>query len=416
MNKRMKAMIVSLGGTSAPVILSLNKSKPEYVCFFVSRDTKKMLEGEILPNLDFKPRHHDWIMTPNAELLSECFSELAKRLPEIIEKWEVNPADICVDYTGGTKTMSVALVLATIEKSCCYSYVGGDERSKGGVGVVLDGKERMLFLDNPWDIIALAERKEVSILFNKARYASAADLIGKCFDKVSREQKPYFRALQGMVRGYDLWDRFQHREAKEKLYRSRDTLMVFSSASPRKEDKTLAAQVQTNLEFLEKLLSGEKPSVLYFYDLLANAKRRADLERKFDDAVARLYRAIEILAQIELKEVYGIETSNVKAQNIPENIREEFLSRFRDEKDSRIKIPLYFSYRLLKELGNELAENFFKFYEREILPLLDIRNSSILAHGFKSVDDRTFQKLWDSIMKFSGTKEEGLPKFPVLKI
>ncbi len=416
MAKKIRMMIVSVGGTSAPIILSLNKSKPEFICFFVSRDTEKMLEGEILPNLDFKQRHHDWIITPNAELLSECYLELAKRLPEIIEKWEVNPAEICVDYTGGTKTMSVALVLATIEKSCCYSFVGGDERSKGEVGVVLDGKERMWFLDNPWDNIALAERKEVSILFNKARYASAANLIGKCFDKVSREQKPYFRALQEMVRGYDLWDRFQHREAKEKLYRSRDTLMVFSSASPRKEDKTLAAQVQTNLEFLEKLLSGEKPSVLYFYDLLANAKRRADLERKFDDAVARLYRAIETLAQAALKERYRIETSDVKVKEIPESIRQEYVSKYRDAKDLKIRIPLLAAFGLLKGYGDELAEDFFRPYDKEIKYLLGTRNNSILAHGFNPVNEETFKRLLESILKFSKTKEEDLPGFPTIRI
>ena len=416
MGKRIRTMVVSVGGTPAPVILSLNKSRPEFICFFISRETKKMLEEEILPRLDFKPRHHDWIVTPNAELLSECYSELTKNLPEIIDKWEVNPADICVDYTGGTKTMSVALVLATIENSCCYSYVGGDERSKGGVGVVLNGKERMRFLDNPWDEIALSERREVSILFNKSRYASAADLLGKCIEKVSREQKPYFKALQEMVRGYDLWDRFQHREAKEKLFKSRDVLMTFSHASPRKESKVLSGQLQTNIQFLEDFVSSKRPSVLYFYDLLANAERRADLERKFDDAVARLYRAMEVLAQVELKGTYEIETSDVKEKDIPEEIREEYLNKYWDKNDSKIRIPLLAAFRLLKGLGNELAESFFKIYDKEIKPLLSTRNKSILAHGFTSVDGITFQKLFDSIMNFSGTKEEDLPKFPFLQI
>src|SRR5512137_736802 len=124
---RTRVMIVSVGGTPAPIIVTLNKSQPEYICFFVSRDTKSLIEGEIFPRLEFKPRHHDWIITENPELLSECYLELLQKLPQIIEKWEVSPADVCVDYTGGTKTMSVALVLATVDKSCCYSYVGGNE-------------------------------------------------------------------------------------------------------------------------------------------------------------------------------------------------------------------------------------------------------------------------------------------------
>ncbi len=176
MATKQKAMIVSVGGTQAPIIHSLNQSKPEYICFFVSKETKKTID-DILPNLNFRPRHYDWITTPNAELLSDSYSELERQLLDLLKKWEVSPNEICVDYTGGTKTMSVALALATIENSCCYSYVGGDERSKGGVRVVIDGKEKMRFLDNPWDVIAQKEKREASVLFNKARYASAAETL-----------------------------------------------------------------------------------------------------------------------------------------------------------------------------------------------------------------------------------------------
>ncbi len=78
MAKKIRGMIVSVGGTPAPIIFSLNKAKPEYICFFVPKDTKGMIEREILPGLDFKPRHHDWIVTPNPELLSDCYSPINK--------------------------------------------------------------------------------------------------------------------------------------------------------------------------------------------------------------------------------------------------------------------------------------------------------------------------------------------------
>ncbi len=416
MTEKIKAMIVSVGGTSAPIIFSLNRSKPEYICFFISKQTKKMLEEEIIPNLDFEPRHYDWIVTSNAESLSDCYSELSKQFQALLEKWEVDPKDVCVDFTGGTKTMSVALALATVDESCCYSYVGGDERSKGGVGVVVNGKEKMWFVENPWDQIALTEKKEASILFNKARYASAADILEKCIARVSGEQKPFFKALREMVRGYDLWDRFRHKEAKDRLYKSYDVLSAFSHGSEKKEVKDLVKRLYENIEFLEKLLSSDRPSTLYFHDLLANARRRSELEKKFDDAVARLYRAIEVLSQAELKKVYGIETSNVEANAIPWTLREEYLSRYKDKRYSKIKIPLFASYQLLKELGNELGKEFFNLYDKEIRSLLDIRNSSILAHGFNPVDEKTFLKLFDSIMKCSGTEEENIPKFPILKV
>ncbi|MGC8811287.1 MAG: TIGR02710 family CRISPR-associated CARF protein [bacterium] len=415
MNKKaFRGMVVSVGGAPSPVIFSLNHSKPDYICFFVSKHSRKMLEEEILPKLAFQPRLYDWIITPNAELLSECYSSLAKRLPEVLEKWDIPPEQICIDYTGGTKTMSAALVLATIEYSCFYSYVGGDERSKGGLGVVLDGKEKMYFLDNPWDEIALAEKKEVAILFNKARYTSAAEVLERCISKVSKEQKPFLQALQDMVMGYDFWDRFQHEESKRYLFKSKDLLLALSSE--KRELKNLVSQMEENLFFLQNLLNDKKPSIFYFWDLLANAKRRADLEQKFDDAMARLYRALEVLGQLELKEKYGIETSNVKENLIPEGIRQEFISKYKDKDKGKIKIPLYASFCLLNELGNDLGKDFIQAYDKEIRPILDLRNSSILAHGFQPIKKETFEKMWEVVLKFSNTKEENLPQFPLLKI
>ncbi|MEM2941697.1 MAG: TIGR02710 family CRISPR-associated CARF protein [Thermoproteota archaeon] len=416
MAKKIKAMIISVGGTSAPVIYSLNHSRPDFVCFFTSKESKKILEQEILPNLKFKPTYTDLILTPNAELLTDCYSELSRKLPHILEKWEVNPSEIYVDYTGGTKTMSVALALATIENSCFYSYVGGDERSKGGVGVVVDGKEKMWFLENPWDEIAFSEKREASILFNKARYASAAEVLERCVERVSKEKKPFFKALTEMVRGYELWDSFKHKQAKVKLYKSRDVIAAFASGSERKEFVNLVQRIDENIRFLENFDSKTISSRFYFLDLLANARRRANLEKKFDDAVARLYRAIEVLAQAELKEKYGIDTSNIKARDIPEKLVDEFLIKYKDQKDEKIKIPLFASYQLLYEKGSKLAEEFFKDYEKEIKPLLNIRNQSILAHGFNPVSEEIFLKLFNVVMRFSETKEEEIPEFPILKI
>jgi CRISPR-associated protein (TIGR02710 family) len=413
LGKHFKAMVVSVGGTPSPILFSLNKNKPESVGFFISRQTKKMMEEEIVPQLDFRPRHYDWVVTPNPDLLSDCYGALIKDLPSLLEKWEVRLEEVCVDYTGGTKTMSAALVLATVENSCCYSYVGGDERSKGGVGVVLDGKERMRFLDNPWDQMATAEKKEAAILFNKARYASAAEVIERCIPKVGRDQQLLLKAVKEMVIGYDLWDRFKHPDARSQLFKCKDVLTAVGIG--KKEFKPLAKRLGENLQFLQNLLTGQKPSKLYFYDLLSNARRRADLEKKFDDAVARVYRAMEVIAQTELGD-FGIDTSNVKEEAIPESLRKEFLARYQEKNDGKIRIPLYASFRLLESLGSNTASRFFRVYEKRIKNLLDVRNSSILAHGFNPVEPSTFEKLWDSVLEFSETGEEQLPRFPVLNI
>lgn len=413
----MKAMIISVGGTPAPVILSLNKQRPGYICFFVSEETKDLIDSEILPNLRFKFRHHDWIVTPNSERLSDCYHELSRNLPEVLAKWDVARQDLIVDYTGGTKTMSVALALATIEGSSRYSYVGGDDRSKGGIGVVVNGKERMWFLDNPWDEIALVERREAAILFNRARYASAVETLDKCVGKVSEGSKAFFRALKEMVEGYGLWDMFNHKRGKAKLYRSLDILSTYASGTGKKEFTSLVDRITDNLNFLDQMENiPEQREKFLCLDLLANAKRRAYLEGKFDDAVARIYRAMEAIAQHKLLSNHGIKTSNVKIEQIPEPLREEYARKYTDERDGKIRIPLYASYRLLKEMGDELGLKFFQHYDGEIAPILKQRNNSILAHGYNTIKGETFEKLYSLFSEFSGIKEEEIPEFPELHL
>lgn len=406
-----KAVLISVGGSPQPIILSLNRQMPEYVCFFVSEYTKDSTVKDILPNLDFKPRHWDWIITPSPEGLSECYKEITDRLPSILQKWGVDSDELVVDYTGGTKTMSVAITLATIEGSSVYSYVGGMERSKGGVGVVVDGKEKMWFLDNPWNEIAFMSRKKAYILFNKARYASASEVFAEVEKKVGENHRPFFRALKDMANGYDLWDSFKHKEASQRLYSCRDIIKTYS-ISDKKVDNLVKVILQ-NIDFLDRL---KKNDELKHYDLIANAMRRAELENKYDDAVARLYRAMEAMAHCRLQSQYSIYSSNVKEEQIPESIRSDYVVKYRDDKDNKIKLGMYASYWLLEKLNDQLGKSFFAVYEKEIRGLLDIRNSSILAHGYVSVSAETYEKLLDVVLRFSEIEKEDLPRFPVLEL
>ncbi|MBT6225736.1 MAG: TIGR02710 family CRISPR-associated protein, partial [Candidatus Scalindua sp.] len=371
-----KAIIVSVGGSPSPVIISLNRQKPEYICFFVSEATRDSIESDILPQLDFQPKHHDWIITPDAEGLSECYKKIIGALPAILNKWGVDNEELGVDYTGGTKTMSVAVTLATIESSSSYSYVGGVERSKNGVGVVMDGKERMWFHDNPWNEIATFERKEAVILFNKARYASTSEIFGKIESRVTDSYKPFFKALKGMADGYDLWDKFKQKNALNKLHSCRDILKTYSIHD--KKIEILIGVIIKNIDFLEKLLSNE---CFLHYDLISNAIRRAELEKKYDDAVARLYRAIEAMAQNRLKTAHNIYNDDIKGNQIPQNVRNEFITKYGNGGNSKIKLGMYASYLLLEKLEDPLGKSFIKNYVIKIKPLLSIRNSSILAHG-----------------------------------
>jgi len=141
-----RAMLVSLGGSREPVLYTLNHKQPAHVLFFVSPQSEAEIQP-IIQALTFRCTF-DRIVSPSAEVLGDCYRVLREHLPGKLAQWGLSMADLMVDYTGGTKTMSTALVLATIEEVQRYSYVGGVERDKGGVGVVLEGRERMWYVQN----------------------------------------------------------------------------------------------------------------------------------------------------------------------------------------------------------------------------------------------------------------------------
>lgn len=102
-------------------------------------------------------------------------------------------------------------------------------------------------------------------------------------------------------------------------------------------------------------------SYLILVSLLNNARRRYE-EHKYDDAIARLYRSLELIAQIQLKTKYGLNSSNIniyslKSRDVDENYIESLKSSRADDTDE-IKLGLIQDYNLLYQLEDELGKFF----------------------------------------------------------
>jgi CRISPR-associated protein (TIGR02710 family) len=412
-----KAMIISVGGSPAPVVASLNAQRPARVCFFVSAESRASLEAEILPALAYHPAVHDWITIPSAEDLLECYGVLARELPRLAEKWGVPLGEFVADYTGGTKTMSVALALATVQVIGRYSYVGGTERTKAGLGIVVDGKERMLHQANPWDALAVSARQRAALLFARGRYEAAAEEFEAVAPRVSPAEQSFYRALGSLARGYAEWDRFAHEKAQGLLYRSLQVLEPFAAGSGSRQWMEFVALVRGHAEQLRRM-AGEDGGQLRVADLIANARRRGDLEARYDDAVARLYSALEMAARVRLEQVHRIRTSEVHRDQVPESLREEFCKRYEitdGERKGCLKLPHYAAFRLLVALQDELGLRYMA-REKEVGDLLAKRNLSILAHGDHPVREEIYQRFSGVVREVAAVQEEELPKFPDLPL
>lgn len=149
-----------------------------------------------------------------------------------------------------------------------------------------------------------------------------------------------------------------------------------------------ATEFDQNKRFLGKLLNANEKEPYWIADLINNAKRRGDIEHKFDDAVARLYRTVELIAQYRLRKEYKLEPSNLNVESIPQVLREKWGITKADEK---IKIALEGDYELLAAKGDSIGKKFTE--DKEFGGLLSKRNCSILAHGLEPLNKEVYQKL-----------------------
>ncbi|MDD5434970.1 MAG: TIGR02710 family CRISPR-associated CARF protein [Nitrospira sp.] len=406
-----RALLISIGGSPETAIYSINELKPDCLCFFASEETRPVVNDVILPQLKDRPAWMAEIITEDANDLLTCYRAITDKWTELQKNWRLEPGDWVVDYTGGTKPMVAAIVLATIDYSSGYRYISRADRTKEGAGIVIDGTEQILHHLNPWDELAVKERHEAAVLFARGRYAQAADIFRGLTQRVSGGEKQLYKVLGEIAEGYGLWDNFQHKQAWEKLKPSHKSLEMATLFGGPQGLKALFARLKENLTLLEKLAIGI-PGIRkeHFLDLMSNARRRASLENKYDDALARLYRATEAYGQISLAS-HGIDSSDVKKEQIPSDVRDEFVQKYTDVIDNRIKLPLFAAYTLLQKTGDNAGKVFFDNLP-QIKLLLDSRNKSILAHGFEPVKRERYEELYKLLLKISNLQEDSIPKFP----
>lgn len=406
-----KSLVVSVGGTIQPIIKSICEHKPEFVSFFSSQDSADMvaqIKAEVANNgLRIKS---EITLTDDVNDLLHCYTKAEETVGRVISKGYLKE-DVIVDYTGGTKNMSVALALAAITHGFSFSYVGGRERTKEGIGIVVNGKEVIYQSINPWDFLAVEEKKKIALLFNQYQFKAAKEMTDKLQEK-STIYKSVFKKLGFLIEGYHKWDWFRYSEALESFKRARLEELLET------DDKSVVSFARESSKirnFLEMLARNpQKPSLTLILDMFSNAERRFK-EGKIDDAVLRLYRLVELIAQEKLLTNHGIDASDVKKEQIPDKLQTDFMNSYKSPRDGKIKIPQTAAFLLLYALGDELGKS-FETNKSRFLDIQSSRNYSYLAHGFEYSKEKTFLILKEFILGLGMFKAEDVPIFPKIEI
>lgn len=407
-----KALIVSVGGTAEPLVKSIQHHAPEFVCFSASQETvtttARVREalGEIARQISFEIE-----LVDNENDLLECHATAAKAVQRV-QRRGFGKDDVIIDYTGGTKNMSVALALAAIEEGYSFSYIGGDRRTKDGVGIVENGHEHVYANVNPWDHWAIRERRQAADFFNACQFKPCREIVSALAGRTTKNRSMY-KKLAFVVDGYYHWDLFRHGDAMELFKKAR---IVELTEADEKGVVAFADETMKLLPLLEQIITGsdhgKRPCSELALDLFANAERRF-AEGKTDDAILRLYRLVEMLAQQKLLEAHGINVSDVKPEQVPDILRTEFVGQYKNSRTGKIEISQSAAYQLLKDLGDALGESFV-IHANRFRDIQSARNYSYLAHGFQSSKDATYTKLRDFVADLGVLAPERMPVFPRL--
>ncbi len=414
-------LIATVGGSPEPLVASVKHWRPSRVCFVPSHQTLEQIEGKILPLVaaeGFPLPSGAW--DPHVLDDAQDFAHCVRRMRELTQRVETwrrrgDGFEVVVDITGGTKWMSGALALVARRWPCRFSYVGGTERTKEGVGIVVSGKEQVLHTANPWNALGAQAAEDAITLFDRGACGGAVAVLDEALPRVDDPaRKRELSVLRNLVAAYEAWERFEHAEAGRLLGKALEGENDLAALLGADRAGRLCPLLARQRELLQILAAARAPTRELVADLLANARRR-EAEKRHDDAVARLYRALEALAQLRLSTEHGIaDTSRVSLDALPEPMR---ANRTADA-DGTVRLGMQDAYALLRARGDAVGEAFSRRrLDDRNKSNLAARNGSILAHGFTPVGAKVCANLRADVLavaEAAGLTTADLPEFPRL--
>lgn len=400
----MKTLIITVGtgrdgqDIANAIIYSISVQNPERVCLIYSERSRETTLPIIIKSLNEKNIPFDEFLEKEVDDVQKLVSSYGSYVDKVICQQNIRPSDITVDITSGTKPMSSALLYAAIEKSIMHiSYVTGE---RGPGGHVEANTEKLMTL-SPLKIFTEKKVRLFKEFFNSYKYGAAYDLLDK--DIIHPHYDNDVKSLKNLAKAYAAWDSFDFSLAMD-CFRQIDL-----------EDQTSLSEENAGLikkhkQWVYKLMSTDTLIKEYYVDLLCNAYRRFE-EKKFDDALARLYRALEMIAQVDFIEKLQCSTSEVRHELLEEDELQKIQSR--PDYDNKIKLGLFESLKLLKSQGIKSGKVFYE-NEESFMKLLAIRNHSILAHGIIPVKQKSFLELFQLITdKFDISCSIRFPKLDI---
>jgi len=409
-------MTVGTGRTRTDIaqalLFSIRAHQPDRVVFLCSEVSRDQTLPEIRKELTLPSEYvevHTFAEENDVQILYQHYLSCLRRCDELI-----------VDYTSGTKAMSAALFAAGIALEAGeVSYITGP-RDQTGRAVA----STAIVAFPPELVLAERQLARARELFNGLDFHACWQLARPLQKNLPKDSglRRQAKTLGMLGNAYDLWDHFKWSESAHKLGKA---------SNPRENlVKVDLNRLEANAAFVREVDQnpyGDQRLV----DLLNNASRRLQ-QGRFDDALARLYRAYEYLLQCRFHSQYGINTSDVALDKILKyplsHSLANYLKKRAESKRGKLELGLKDSLHVLAEMGDQLGLRLVELYwksgtwqpgkkmiEQDAGPLqgwLNQRNASLMAHGTSPAHEST---VTDMLAAYENLLREFIPNLDTLQ-
>src|SRR5437867_12505510 len=103
-----KALLIAVSDDAPAAVYSINRLKPDMLCFFVPDSAKALVETAVQPQIAQMPRRWDWIVTPDAHSFTAYYHALTQALPDLLRTWGGEAGGLGVGLTGAAAALAAA--------------------------------------------------------------------------------------------------------------------------------------------------------------------------------------------------------------------------------------------------------------------------------------------------------------------
>jgi len=423
-------LIISVGTSYEPIILSLSLFKPKKVLFLYTEKSKYMLD-KVVAYTGIKSSAYE------KKIVGEINPvDIYKEIKEFYLSMN-RPEKLYIDFTGGTKAMSAAAALAGTMVDVQMVYVASDD-------YLVDfrkprpGSEKIVYIENPVVVFGDMEIEKARELFHELNFAGSKEKLSEIKevipDPMKRQELNFEYYLAST---YEAWDSLDFVIAYTNMEKLVKELNRDGRSFPNHPLVAGGLRVMRQFEMLEKLkdipnltiqkknnaiLADKELIFPLMFSMHLNALTR-ETQSKYDMATLLFYRLLEMIEQRRLAtyqlfvqdmdyENFHIDSGFDEMQTMSGKERTEWLRRevfgikkelFKGKVSDYLPNPvsLMDGFIILSALRDPIV---FECHETRLNVLKQmrskvfLRNNSIFAHGLGPVQKQDYEKFRSFVM------------------